>query len=51
MVQQKQIQLVSMRTPVRSLAASLSGLRTLCCREVWCRSQMWLGSGTGVAVV
>jgi len=49
MAQWKQIWLVSMRTQVRSLA-SLSGLRIQCCRELWCRSQMWLGSGIAVAV-
>ena len=30
--------------------AFLSGLRIQCCRELWCRSQMRLGSGTAVAV-
>ena len=35
---------------VRSLA-SLSGLRIQHCRELWCRSQAWLGSGVAVAVV
>ena len=35
---------------VRSLA-SLSGLRIWCCSELWYRSQMWLESGTAVAVV
>ena len=35
---------VSMRMQVGSLA-SLSGLRIWCCHELWCRSQMWLGSG------
>ena len=29
---------------------SLLGLRIKCCRELWCRSQMWLGSGVAVAV-
>ena len=36
MVQWKRIRLVSMRTQVRSLA-SLSGLRTRHCCELWCR--------------
>ena len=31
--------------------ASLSGLRFQCCRELSCRSQMWLGSDVAVAVV
>ena len=39
-----------MRMQVRSLAA-LNGLRIRCCPELWCRSQMWLGSGIAVAVV
>ena len=43
--QQKRI-----RLRVRSLA-SLSGLRIQCYRELWCRSQMQLGSGIAVAVV
>ena len=34
---------------VRSLAL-LSGLGIQCCRELWCRWQMWLGSGVAVAV-
>ena len=34
---------------VRSLA-SLSGLRILHCHELWCRSQVQLGSGVAVAV-
>ena len=38
--QWKQIGLVSMRLRVR-LLASFSGLRVGCCRELWCRSQMW----------
>ena len=50
MDQQKQIPLVSMRTRVQS-PALLSGLRIQHCRELWCRSQMQLGSGTAVAVV
>ena len=38
-----------MRTRVWSLV-SLSGLRTWCCYELWCRSQTWLGSRIAVAV-
>ena len=49
MVQWKRIQLGTMRFWVRSLA-SLSGLRTPSCRELWCRSQTWLGSGVAVAI-
>ena len=41
--------LVSMRMHIQSLA-SLSGLRTWCCCELWCRSQMRLGSWVAVAV-
>ena len=41
--QQKQIRLVSMRMQVQSLAL-LSGSRIQCCRELWCRLQMWPGS-------
>ena len=48
-VQQKRIQLGTMRFLVRSLA-SLSGLRIRHCRDLWCRSQMWLGSGVAVAM-
>ena len=39
-----------MRMWVESLAP-LSGLRTLCCRELCCRSETRLGSGVAVAVV
>ena len=49
MAQQKRIQLGIMRLQVRSMA-SLSGLRIWRCCELWCRSQMWLGSGIAVAV-
>ena len=42
--------LVSTRMQVQSLAL-LRGLRIWCCRELWCRSQDYLGSGIGVAVV
>ena len=48
--QQKQIWLASMKTQVRSLA-SLSGLRSRRCHELWCRSQMRLRSGIVVAVM
>ena len=37
--QRKQIRLGSIRLQVRSLASSLSGLRTRRCRELWCRLQ------------
>ena len=50
MVQRKQIQLGTMRLWVQFLA-SLSGLRILRCRELWCRSKTRLGSGVAVAVV
>ena len=49
-VKWKQIQLVSMRMRVRSLAL-LSGLGIWHCHEVWCRSQMQLRSCVAVAVV
>ena len=39
-----------MRTQVRSLAL-LIRLRSQHCSELWCRSQMQLGSGIAVAVV
>ena len=42
--QQKWIRLGSMRIRVRFLA-SLSGLRIRHSRELWCRSQTWLGCG------
>ena len=48
-VQGKLIQQVSMRLQVRSLVL-LSGLRIQRCRELWSRSQTWLGSGMAVAV-
>ena len=47
--QQKQIWLVSLRVRGQSLA-SLRGSRIRHCPELWCRSQMWLGSGVAVAV-
>ena len=43
-------QLVPMRMHVLSLA-SFSGLGTRHCLELWCRSQMQLGSHIAVAVV
>ena len=39
-----------MRMRVRSLAL-LSGPEIWRCRELWCRSQVWLGSCVAVAVV
>ena len=45
--QQLQTQLVVTRMLVQS-RASLSGLRIWCCRELWCRSQTWLGSHVAV---
>ena len=46
--QQKQTQLVSMRTKVQSLA-SLSGLRIWHCHDLWGRLQIQLGYGVAVA--
>ena len=43
------IQLGTIRLWVQPLA-SLSGLRMQCCRQLWCRSQTWLGSDIAVAV-
>ena len=48
MVQRKQIRLGTMSLWVRSLGL-LSGLRIWHCHELWCRSQMRLGSGVAVA--
>ena len=48
-VLRKQIQLGTMRLKVRSLAL-LRGLRLRHCRELWCRSQMWLGYRIAVAL-
>ena len=48
--QQCQIQLVSMRMWVQSLAL-ISGLRIQCCCELCCRSKMQLGSGVFMVVV
>ena len=50
MAQQKRIPLVSMKMRVRSLA-SLSGLKSWGCHELWCRSQTQLGSCFAVDVV
>ena len=47
--QRKIIQLGTTRLQVQSLA-SFSGLRIWHCHELWCRSQMWLGSCIAVAV-
>ena len=49
MAQRKWTWLVSMRMRVQTLAL-LSGLRIWRCHELWCRSQMWLGSAGAVAV-
>ena len=38
-------------TSIHEDVASLSGLRILHCRELWCKSQMPLGSGVAVAAV
>ena len=46
-VQELRTQLVFLRTQAQSLA-SLSGLRTWHCFKLWCRSQIWLGSGAAV---
>ena len=50
MAQQKRISLGTMRMQVRSLAL-ISGSEIWCCHELWCRSQMSLGSAVVVAVV
>ena len=42
--QWKRTRLGTMKFWVRSLAL-LSGLRIWRCHKLWCRSQMWLGSG------
>ena len=49
-VQQKQIQVVSLRMQVQSLA-SLNRLKIWCCCELRCWSQTRLGSQVAVAVV
>jgi len=41
----------SIHEDVGLILASLSGLRIRRCRELWCRLQMWLGSGVAVAVM
>ena len=48
MAQWKRIRLGTVRLCVRSLAL-LSGLRIWSCHELWCKSQMHLGSGVAVA--
>ena len=45
--QRKQIRLGTMRFRVQSLAW-LSGLRIWRCCELWCKWQMWIGSGVAV---
>ena len=50
LAQQKRIRLGTMKSRVWSLA-SLSGLRTQCYRELWCRLQTWLRSGVAMALV
>ena len=47
--QRKQIRLGTMRWRIQLLTL-LSVLRILCCQELWCGSQTWLGSGIAVAV-
>ena len=49
-VQQKQIQLVSVRMHIQSLA-SISRLGIQHCHELWCRSQTLLGSYVALAVL
>ena len=49
MVKQKRIQLGTMTLQVCSLAL-LSELGIWRCHKLWCRSQMWLGSGIAVAL-
>ena len=49
MMQWKRIQQGTMRFQVPPLA-SLSGLKIWHCCELWCSSQMWLGSCVAVAV-
>ena len=48
--QRKQIRRGTVRLQVRSLA-SLNRLRIQHCHELWCRSQMQLGSRMAVALV
>ena len=49
MVQRRWIQLATIRFRVQSLA-SFRGLRIRRCRELWGRSQRWLGSWVAVAL-
>ena len=49
MAQWQQTQLMSMEMQVQSLAL-LSGLMIWHCRELWSRSQMWLGFRIAVVV-
>ena len=49
-VQRKQIQLVSMRMWLQSLASSLSGSEIQHCNKLWCRSQRRLGSSVAIAL-
>ena len=42
--------LTSIHEDVGQSLVSLHGLRIWCCRELWCRLQMWLGFGIAVAV-
>ena len=48
--QQKRIQIGTMRLWVPYLAL-LSGLRIRYCHELWCKSQMRLGSGIAAALL
>ena len=48
--QWKLIWLASVWMQVQSLPL-LSGLEILCCHELWCRSQLWLGSRVPVSIV
>ena len=48
MAHRKQIRLETMRFRVQFLAL-LSGLRVQRCHELWCRSQVGLGSGIAVS--
>ena len=49
MVQPKRVQLGTINFQGQSLA-SLSGLRIRRCCELWCKSQMGLGSGVAMAL-
>ena len=46
-----EMNLTSIHEDSGSIPGLLSGLRNLCCYELWCRSQRQLGSGIAVAVV